>query len=170
MTLAIKVSGGAEFLRGLRRTPEWLRDAADDTADAFLDLVQEGFEQSRNPDGKRWAPLVLRNGKPLDDSGALKDSWRVDAQAVKSKGVITFSLISDADYAVHHQVGTGLFGPKKRRITPLKGASLYIPGYGHFASTRGAPARKMIPDRDLPPKWRRVYERTIENAFEENLT
>jgi phage gpG-like protein len=170
VTLGIKVSGGAAFIEGLRRTPRWVNAAADEVADGFLELVDDGFDRSRSPSGRRWAPLVLRNGKPLDDSGELRNSWTVEARAKLSKGLITFALISDSDYASYHQTGTGLYGPRKQRIYPKAAASLYIPGYGYFASVRGAPARKMVPDNDLPPRWRRLYERTFESAFEDNLT
>jgi len=164
-----RASGGAHFLKALKTTPEWVRETAREVADEFLGLVHEGFDKSRSPTGKRWAPLVLRRGKPLRLSGSLQRSFAVDARIGKSAGAITFRIASADERAEWHQGGTGLYGPKRSRIYPVKKKALHIPGHGLFASVKGSPKREMVPTNGLPVRWQRKYERVFSDAFKEHF-
>jgi hypothetical protein len=162
-------TGGAHFLKALRTTPRWVRATALEVAEAFLGLVHKGFDQTKSPYGKTWAPLVLTRGKPLRGRGRLRRSWHVEPHIGKSAGAISFTLASSHPHADKHQGGTGLFGPHRKRILPVKGRALHIPGHGLFASVKGAPKREMIPERGLPVKWERKYQSVFETAFEEHF-
>lgn len=117
-----------------RAGPEAMRNAvAAITADA-VDLVAEGFKQSRAPDGAPWRPLARarrRNkkkgdrGKPLMDTGRLRASVTT-ATSITADG---FTIGSNLVYAATHQYGRG----------PI-------------------PARPFLPVPELPAAWLRRFE------------
>lgn len=130
-------------------------------ADATLELVDEGFEQEREPSGKPWPGKVFPNGKGiLDGVGRLRKSFR--KKQVSSRG---FTVSSNDPKFIWHQGGTGIYGPRKRRIRPLKKKTLAwkVGGKSFFArSVEGAPKRKMLPDPGgrVPAHWtRRLSQR-----------
>lgn len=81
-----------------------------DIGDALVEFVREGFNQSRDPYGKRWKPLdseylANRSGlsnKPLIKTGRLRDSitYRVRGTDVE--------LGTDVPYAKYHQGTDGI--------------------------------------------------------------
>lgn len=131
-------------------------------AEETIELIREGFETSTDPYGKPWEPLKLRSGQPLRDKGGLQTSWH--RRFVTAQG---FVVESGKAYARYHQEGTGIYGPKKRRIVPTEARALRIPtatGPILRSSVKGSPQRRMVPDKgDIPSKWR---ERYIETANE----
>lgn len=129
---------------------EHLRILNTQLAEEAIDLINEGFERSEDPYGKRWEPLVFRAGQPLRDKGGLKSSWHY--AGVSPDG---FTVRSGKNYAVYHQGGTGIYGPRKARIKPVRAKALHIPQVGFFASVAGTPKRLMVPNtKRLPRKWR----------------
>lgn len=125
-------------------------------AEETIELIREGFATSTDPYGKPWAPLKMRSGQPLRDTGGLQSSWH--RRFVTAEG---FVVESGKAYAAYHQGGTGLHGPKKRPIKPTKAMALRIPGpLGPVfrKSVEGAPRRRMVPEKgDVPSKWRKRY-------------
>src|SRR5690606_2875877 len=93
-------------------------------AEEAIDLVRDGIAQKRDPYGKRYAPLKLRSGQPLRDTGRMQQWYR------KSSGAHGFVIASPASYAIYHQTGTGIHGPKRRPIKPVKAKALRIPAPG----------------------------------------
>ena len=136
-----------------------LRTIGEQLAEEAISLIRDGFQQSADPYGKAWAPLVIRAGRPLQDSGGLKASWhRTEADAGG------FTVESGKQYAIYHQGGTGIYGPRKTRIKPVKARALRIPGVGFFRSVAGTPKRLMVPEAGrLPPRWRKQF---VETALE----
>lgn len=133
-------------------------------AEETIDLIRDGFTTSSDPYGKPWEPPLLRAGQPLRDKGGLQASWHptvVDADG--------FGVASTKDYAVHHQRGTGIYGPHKQRIKPKNAKALNVPGLGPRASVAGSPQRLMYPNKRgaLPPKWRIKFVRTAEEVLTE---
>lgn len=63
--------------------------------------VKFGFRESRDPYGVPWKPLKFRKGKPLLDTGRMRNSF---TSTVTPTG---FRLGSNVSYAPHHQDGTG---------------------------------------------------------------
>ena len=136
-----------------------LRTLSEQLAEETIGLIRDGFEQSADPSGKPWAPLVIRAGRPLQDSGGLKASWHRSYSDEDG-----FTVESGKNYAIYHQDGTGIYGPRKTRIVPVKARALRIPGVGFFRSVAGSPKRRMVPDAGrLPPRWRRQF---VEAALE----
>ncbi len=144
------------FTRRVEAVPSSLQITSAQLAEETIDLIKGGFELAEDPDGNPWAPLVLREGRPLQDSGGLKASWH--RSEVSPDG---FTVSSGKDYAVYHQQGTGIHGPRGRRIKPVRASALRIPGVGYRSSVKGAPARRMVPDAGrIPQKWRDRYVAT----------
>lgn len=94
---------GLERLRGhLRKLQKRavLDRAKKLAAAAVLTEVKLGFRDSRDPYGSAWAPLKGRSGKPLLDTGALRNSFHSEPT---DRG---FSIGSSVHYATYHQTGT----------------------------------------------------------------
>jgi len=150
-----------QFEKKIRSAPASLERVSRQLAEETIELIHDGFEHSRDPYGKPWRELVLRQGNPLEDSGAMKNSWHRSHARRDSFGVENAKA-----YATYHQTGTGIYGPRRRRIRPVHARALRIPGgrpgYVNkgdllLSSVAGAPQRRMVPDRGLPEDWRARY-------------
>ena len=73
-------------------------------------LVMKGFRESRDPYGKKWAPIKHRKGRPLLDTGRLRSSF---FGLVQGDG---FKLGTRVSYAGFHQNGTKRI--KQRMMIP----------------------------------------------------
>lgn len=84
-----------------------VRELATVLAEEAHELVDEGFAGSHAPDGSPWAPLKVRAGQPLRDTGRLQRSF---TKSVSSTGfIIRFS----AAYGGFHQGGTSRMVARK---------------------------------------------------------
>lgn len=153
------------FIDKLSSAPDHLRVLSDQLAEEAIELIREGFETSTDPYGDRWAPLKLRAGQPLRDTGGLM-AWR--KRFSTSQG---FVVSSTKDYAVHHQYGTGIYGRRKKPIVPKQARALRFPGPGGMIFARsvdGVPRRRMVPDPGpLPSKWRARFVETSHDVLTE---
>jgi phage gpG-like protein len=117
-----------------------------------LTQVALGFREGRAPDGEAWAPLKVRRGRPLRDTGRLLNSFSYEILPTGFRiGTKTF-------YARVHQYG--------RVIVPRKAKLLRFPiGRGArkryaFARKVNVPARPMVPSEGrLTPLWARAFRR-----------
>lgn len=132
-------------------------------AEQTIDLIRDGFTTSTDPYGRSWKPPILRAGQPLRDTGGLQASWHTSD--VTANG---FRVSSGKVYAVYHQRGTGLYGPHKARIVPVRAKALAVPGLGPRSSAAGSPKRQMVPNRGrLPRKWREAYVEAAQEVLTE---
>lgn len=161
----IKFSGDFKALKRFESklagtgAPQTLRLVNEQLAEETIGLIRQGFEDMSDPYGKPWAPLAIRIGRPLQDTGGLKASWHRSETSADG-----FAVESGKDYAVYHQGGTGIFGPRKKPIVPIKASALRIPGLGFRKSVQGSPKRRMVPDAGrIPPRWRKQF---VETALE----
>jgi phage gpG-like protein len=150
------------FAKKIQKTPDMLVTVNEQLAEETVELVRQCFEESRDPYGNPWPAPVLREGRPLEDSGALKAAWHR-----RWAGRHGFAIGNAKAYAKHHQKGTGVFGPRHTRIRPKKAKALRLPGPMFVASVKGAPARKMVPDQGLPARWRDRYVETAQEVLTE---
>ena len=144
-------------------TSEVLSAISHALAEEALDLIKQGFADGKNPSGNKWV-ANLKGSLPLRDTGRLKNSWRV--QNVSGNG---FVVGSAAAYAIYHQEGTGIHGPKGKPIRPTtKKALSFSIGGQHFirGSVAGCPIRRMVPDRTIPPRWQIAFDSAANEAFE----
>jgi phage gpG-like protein len=121
--------------------------------------VQLGFKSGVSPYGASWAPLRLRQGQPLRDTGRLLSSIK---PAADPAGVTVGTNVS---YAAVHQFGATI-RPKKA------GGRLVFSGPGGmiFARQVKIPARPFMPlDASgrtvLPPGYQRVILARIRAHF-----
>lgn len=126
-----------------RKLAAALRDAPALLSETALDLVREGFEESREPDGFPWAEITHRQGKPLIDTANLQNSWHVT-----HLGAHSFGIAAGVNYAHYHQDGT----------------------HNADGTTRIVP-RKMVPDDGvlMPPAWEKAFNADLQSLLEEHL-
>lgn len=127
---------------------------------AVLSQVQLGFRSATDPWGFKWAPLKIRKGTPLTNSGILRRSITKRAD---DSGV---TVGTNLKYARVHQFGA--------TITAKNGAFLAIPrpGGGVFLKKSVyVPARPFLPldpatgATRLPEKWRAAVVARLKSHF-----
>jgi len=93
--------------------------------------LRRSFDESRSPSGERWPSLKTRSGKPLVDSGALRDAFDVEETRTGVR------VSNTKPYAKAHQTG---FRIRRRRSGKNgKRRSAFGRGGGRV------PARPMVP-------------------------
>jgi phage gpG-like protein len=152
------------FQKKIEQAPKALQIVNEQLAEEAIDLIREGFEKSSDPYGNAWAPLVLRQGRPLEDTGGLKAGWF--RQSVTAHG---FTIANAKRYASYHQGGTGIYGPRKQRIVPIKAKVLRLGKTGMVArSVKGTPIRRMVPEKGrLPEAWKKRFSDTAQEVLTE---
>lgn len=125
--IRIEARGAADVLGRLReiaRRGASIQPALDAIADAWLARVDLEFVDSVDPYGRPWAPLKVREGQPLVDTGRLAASYD------KRVEPLSLAIGTNVEYASTHQFGRegGADGP------PI-------------------PARPMLPAEGLPEAW-----------------
>jgi phage virion morphogenesis protein len=151
------------------------RQVAKQLADEALRLVDQGFEQEKDPYGNKWAAKKVPNGKPVlrGRKGRLRRYKR------RSFSAIGFTIGSNAPYAGYHQHGTGLHGPKGRKYTIRARQTAYLKFktsdgkwvYRRQVEHPGVPRRAMVPiGGNLPAKWGRQFTRIAVAAFRQVLS
>ena len=86
---------------------------------------------------------AAKDSVPIGDTGNLQSSITT-GDVIKSGrkynitiGIDPMELSGDVNYAPFVHNGTGLFGPKKRKIKPKNKQALNIPGFGPRKSSKG---------------------------------
>jgi phage gpG-like protein len=163
--------GLKRFEKRVRKAPESLRTVSLQLQEETIELIREGFEKQRDPYDKAWAPhspltRLRRTGRILEDTGGLKAAWF--GKGVSDSG---FEVANAKSYAIFHQAGTGLFGPKKKPIRPLQAKALRIPisgGFFYATEIAGSPRRRMVPDSGrLPRAWADRYVEVAQEVLTE---
>lgn len=170
---------------------------AKNLAEEAISLVQEGFRTETDPYGKQWAPKVFGDGYAvLVRSNELRRGWH--RSKVSAQGFRISPSATAAKYA-KFTLGTGVYGPSKKPITPKNGTFLAFktPGYVTRAAVRGmakgakrkkfggarsgsyifvrsvkgSPPRLMVPQkkRGLPPKWHDALIDTTDEFIQHHL-
>lgn len=104
---------------------------------ASLKLLADEFQTERDPYGRPWAPLKLRNGKILSATGRLRNSASLGLQPGGG-----FSISLTAAYAATHQYGATI-RPRRARMLAWK---VRGSGKSYFAKEVVIPKRQMIPE------------------------
>lgn len=82
----------------------------------FVNRVQQGFRNSRDPYGNTWSPITHRTGQPLIDTSRLRSSITFDVQGNDLK------IGTPVHYARYHQLGTQHI--KQRAFLPTRDLGL----------------------------------------------
>lgn len=119
-------------------------------AAAALKQLADEFKHERDPYGKPWAPLKLRKGKILRDTG------RMAASAAVAPGPGGFTLSITASYAGTHQEG--------KTIVPVRAKALrWRVGKRWYTAQRVVvPRRQMLPEASTGgwgPIWWPAFQR-----------
>jgi phage gpG-like protein len=135
-------------------------------AQAALTQIQLGFRTSTAPDGSPWAPLKVRSGMPLRDTGRLANSF--SARATES-GIEVGTNVEDKIVVTHQEGRTIVPVTAKRLRFKVPGAigarGRRGPSSFAFAKKVTIPARPMVPsDGELPPKWRDACDAAADQA------
>lgn len=129
---------------------------------AGLTELQLGFRQSRDPYGRAWDELKLREGgKPLLDTGRLRSSFSYQPS---SSG---FTIGSNFIGTAVHQYGA-LIRPKKGKFLRFPGRSRFQRGGAGGGSRRVTswifarevviPRRQMVPEGTLGERWDSAFK------------
>jgi phage gpG-like protein len=154
-----------------------------------LSLVQRGFREGVDPEGKPWAPLKSRKGKILRDTGRLANSFT--SQPTEHG----FRVGTSVSYAVYHQEGTqgrkksetrsmvrayaadaiqaGKLGTKRGRFISRKQAKKlkYVAVHSMTATwSEGSgkiPQRAMVPvsSPNLSERWQKAIDKACDTAL-----
>jgi hypothetical protein len=129
-------------------TKETLRGISTGMRDETLDLVSDGFDHERAPDGSKWEPRAIPETTPINfRRGRLRTSFKT--KRLSANGFKVGSTVKHARWA---QQGRGPVLPKK------KPALRFYAG-GRWWSSKGvgpAPARPVVPQSSarMPIGWR----------------
>lgn len=118
--------------------------------------VRRSFAEGRDPYGRGWAPLKLRSGGPLRDTGQLAE---FDVR-LTPRGFVLTSGPHPAPQT--HQYGA--------TITPkVPGGWLTFSVDGTFFRVRSVtiPRRQMVPEKTWGPIWERAFEQRFRRILEE---
>lgn len=139
-------------------------------AAAAITELSLGFRESRNPYGEPWAPLKVRRGKPLIDTGRLRSSFTVSFTPTG------FRIGTNVDYAASHQYGTGGRKSAGTRFQPVgskgrfisadaagrrKRGSVGVRALSFSAGSGAIPARMMVPEGSLGPIWAKAFRDAV---------
>lgn len=125
--------------------------------------VQMGFRTSTNPWGVPWHPLLIRKGKPLVDTGRLKNSITSN---VEGDHVLIGTKV---DYAPIQQFG-GVIKPKNAQSLRFYGGG----GLPIFAREVRIPARPFLPilpsgAANLPLAWENATLLALQRHYESKI-
>lgn len=125
----------------------------------ILNRIRLGFRLGRSPAGSPWAALKLRDGAPLRNTGALRNSITMQV----GRGQVTIG--TNRVGARVHQFGATI-KPKTAKVLAFPG-----PGGTVFAKQVTIPARPFMPlsqggDVAVPPAWVESGLQAMKRALE----
>lgn len=100
----------AEWDRYLKKTKQKIENIypalkAAVSSMGFQNIIDH-FEREENPRG-RWAKLKYRKGKPLQDTGTLRNSFLPGRGKTERVGKASILMFTEIDYAGIHNKGKG---------------------------------------------------------------
>ncbi len=150
------VTGDFDKLRRLRdnlrqfATPAAKAEVAQVLSAAAMKLIADEFRKSQNPYGEAWRPLSWRNGKPLLDTGRMRNAI---APRQLANG---FRISIPVEYAPVHQ----------------KGGRTRFALVGRRARVGSIPRRQMLPESDtggLGPIWLDTFNRDVTDLLRRRM-
>jgi phage gpG-like protein len=117
-------------------------------------LTSETFQAHKAPDGTAWAPLKLRGGEPLRDTG------RLFASLTPTLTADGFKVGTNVVYAAIQQHGGTVRAKQAKQLFSKKLGK----GFGKAVTI---PARPFLPESNkLPASWEKRLEEAAEDAVE----
>lgn len=119
------------------------------------------FRDSQDPYGNQWLPLKYRNGKPLLDTGRLRNSitYKISGNSVQAGTNVDYAAVHQNGARIGSRLGLAAFDKKGRFESRAKSAKRkkgFTPISVHRIGEGNIPARPFAPDsvRGLPESWR----------------
>lgn len=133
-------------------------------------LVADEFRHSKDPYGKAWKPLALRVGKPLLDTGRMRNSVTTQPYG---RG---FRLTIATQYAGTHQYGATITpknpGGSLRFKVESRAKGRKTTSRWFFLKKAVIPRRQMIPMSStggLGPIWGKAFKDTAKRFVQQKL-
>jgi phage gpG-like protein len=117
-------------------------ELAQATGAEMLALVKRGFDRSEDPYGRPWKSPVLREGKPLQDTGRLKNAFVFQASAEQ------VMLENSTIYAAAHQYGETVTAKQGKYLVFRTRSKRW-----YSLAKAVIPRRQMVPEDGVPPLW-----------------
>jgi phage gpG-like protein len=130
----------------------------------LLNLTKRGIERGESPDGKPFAPLKTRNGKPLQDTNRLHNAF------LASSNDTVIELVNPTKYAALQNYGTaglpgGVLKPKGKRALRF-----FIGRKPVFAKSVRIEARPFLPkEGEMPAAWDKQLTSTAEKVLNNSV-
>jgi len=128
------------FQKKVQQSPQVLQVISENLAEEAIDLVKQGFRDQADPDGNAWKPKKKDDGRAILTGKTGRLKGGWHRRGVTRKG---FRIGPSVTYAAPHQSGV----PK-----------------------RGLVARKMVPGKRLPLKWRKAFVETAQEILEAHFS
>ncbi len=145
----------------------WRRGVTKQMSEETVELVRGTFQRSTAPDGAKWAPLRKRRGRPLLDTGRLRNSVlrHSDADGYKVFTNVVYAALQNFGGTVsqgareqvsfHNRRGRFISEKKTKRLKKWSSSLAKI-----GARSFGVPARPFFPPQgSLPSGWARRLRR-----------
>lgn len=149
ITIRLKDPSLVKQLDALESKVKNLEPAMDEIGRYQKTQIQLGFRSSRSPYGASWAPLKLRDGKPLMDSRKLYGSisWKAHTHSV--------AIGTNAKQAKVQNFGATIY--------PREAPALMFSVGGVFYRLKKAviPARPFLPTDGLPESWKPSHKKYL---------
>jgi phage gpG-like protein len=142
---------------GLRK-PAFRAGLSKALAAEAIELVDDGFATSTDPNGQAWDPQHSRpGGQTLRDTARLQRSFTV---SINTSG---FSIGSNVRYAKSHQDGITI----RAKNAPY----LRFRMNGKWVSRKEVtlPQRMMVPEGELGPKWTAAFREASRDYFDDHF-
>lgn len=134
-----------------------------------LKQLADEFRQSKDPYGRAWKRPILRDGKPLQDTGRLQNSFQAKPTP---QG---FSVSTNVYYARTHQLGAGVDGSPIATIVPVEAKRLRWrtrDGRWHTRMAVKIPKRQIVPTPEtggVGSKWGKALNEEADALMQEKL-
>jgi phage gpG-like protein len=145
----------------------WLGELAQRISAAGLKLVADEFKTESDPYGNKWAPLArerprnrrarmraIAAGRKPKGQKILQDTGRMKGSVGAAPRGHTARIVIPTWYAAVHQNGARFTREPSLREQATRSMAGRAP---RLSSTTAIPRRMMLPDGDLPDRWRRVF-------------
>jgi hypothetical protein len=143
-----------------------LKQLSDNLAEEAVDLVIECFRTETDPYGNKWPPKVFGDGRQVlvGKTANLRRSWG-RRSAVKRSDGRGFRIASSMLYAKWMQKGTGIYGPRKQRIKPIRANFLAFFAEGYVTKRSYNSARQAwassITSATTPAQARASFKKNV---------
>jgi phage gpG-like protein len=135
---------------GRMASPAFLHGLTREIGAEAMNRTLECFENSRDIYGRRWKPLVSREGKPLLDTARLRNSIHLRFLGDR------FELVASAPGAAVHNFG-GRISAKNAKYLKFRVGGAHPRRRGQWVQVKSVriPKRQYMPDEKgrLPPAW-----------------